>query len=159
MPAHIYHNHHIIPKHAGGADDPSNIVKLTIPEHAEAHRLLWEQYGRLGDKMAWLMLSGKTEEGEQVRIELCRAPEARKKISEANMGRKKSSETCARLSTVLTGRIGSRTGQYCTSETKLKMSESAKGRKLTETYRAKLSQSHMGHKHSAETKRKMSQSH
>ena len=33
----IYHNHHIVPRHAGGTDDPSNIIKLTVSEHAEAH--------------------------------------------------------------------------------------------------------------------------
>lgn len=58
----IYHWHHIIPRHAGGTDDPSNLVKLTIQEHAEAHRLLWEQHGRLEDKAAWVGLSGLTNE-------------------------------------------------------------------------------------------------
>lgn len=67
-----YHRHHIIPKHAGGTDDPSNLIRLTIPEHAEAHRLLWEQHGRPEDKLAWLMLAGKTEEAEAARIELAR---------------------------------------------------------------------------------------
>jgi hypothetical protein len=54
----IKHKHHIIPKHAGGTDDPSNIVELTIEEHAEAHRLLYEQYGRWQDKVAWQGLLG-----------------------------------------------------------------------------------------------------
>lgn len=58
----IYHIHHIIPRHAGGTDDPSNLIKLTIEEHAEAHRLLWEEHGRIEDKMAWLGLSGLDEE-------------------------------------------------------------------------------------------------
>lgn len=64
------HRHHIIPRHAGGTDDPTNLVSLTIPEHAEAHRVLWEQHGRLQDKLAWLLLSGKTEEAEATRIAL-----------------------------------------------------------------------------------------
>lgn len=64
------HVHHKIPRHAGGTDDPSNLVRLTIPEHAEAHRLLYEQFGRLQDKIAWKALSGKTDEMEQARIEL-----------------------------------------------------------------------------------------
>lgn len=63
MSAIIYHWHHIIPRHAGGTDDPSNLVKLTIEEHAEAHRLLWEQHGRLEDKMAWKLLAGQGREG------------------------------------------------------------------------------------------------
>ena len=54
----IYHNHHIIPKHMGGSDDPSNIVRLTVSEHAEAHRKLYEEYGRIQDKLAWQGLAG-----------------------------------------------------------------------------------------------------
>lgn len=55
----IYHKHHIIPRHAGGTDDHSNIVLLTIEEHAEAHRLLYEEHGRLEDFYAWKGLSGQ----------------------------------------------------------------------------------------------------
>jgi hypothetical protein len=68
----IYHNHHIIPRHMGGTDDPSNLVRLTVEEHAEAHRKLYEEHGKLEDKVAWKMLSGKTEEGERIRIELAK---------------------------------------------------------------------------------------
>ena len=32
----IYHNHHIIPKRIGGTNDPSNLIRLSIQEHAEA---------------------------------------------------------------------------------------------------------------------------
>jgi hypothetical protein len=37
------HKHHKIPKHMGGRDDPSNIELLTIEEHTEAHKKLWEE--------------------------------------------------------------------------------------------------------------------
>ena len=37
----MIHKHHIIPKHMGGSNNPSNIVKLTIKEHAEAHKKLY----------------------------------------------------------------------------------------------------------------------
>lgn len=53
------HWHHIVPKHAGGSDDPSNLVHLTVEEHAEAHKKLWEQYDRWQDKIAWKTLSGQ----------------------------------------------------------------------------------------------------
>ncbi len=62
------HAHHIVPRHAGGTDDPSNIVFLTVPEHAEAHRVLYEQYGRWQDKLAWQMLSGMINKHECIRI-------------------------------------------------------------------------------------------
>lgn len=54
----IYHNHHIIPRHMGGSDNPSNLIRLTIEEHAEAHRKLFETYNKPEDKLAWLALSG-----------------------------------------------------------------------------------------------------
>jgi hypothetical protein len=52
------HKHHIIPKHMGGTNDPLNLVELTIEEHAEAHRLLYEKHGHTQDKVAWLGLAG-----------------------------------------------------------------------------------------------------
>jgi predicted transcriptional regulator len=55
------HWHHIVPKHIGGSDEPDNLVLLTVEEHAEAHRLLWEQYGRWQDKIAWKTLSGQID--------------------------------------------------------------------------------------------------
>ena len=58
MSTTIYHTHHIIPKHAGGTDHPDNIVHLTIEEHAEAHRILYEQLGHWQDKLAWQGLAG-----------------------------------------------------------------------------------------------------
>ena len=35
------HKHHIIPKHAGGTDDPENLVYLSVKEHAIAHAKLY----------------------------------------------------------------------------------------------------------------------
>lgn len=52
------HIHHIIPKHAGGTDDSSNLVELTLEEHAQAHKELYEKYGRWEDKVAWKGLAG-----------------------------------------------------------------------------------------------------
>lgn len=52
------HKHHIIPKHMGGTDDPANLVELTVEQHAEAHRILYEKYGHIQDKLAWQGLSG-----------------------------------------------------------------------------------------------------
>ena len=80
-----YHIHHIIPRHAGGTDEPSNLVALTIEEHAEAHRQLWLQYGRLEDKYAWLGLAGLTDEASAAGQELANrkkaAPEFREKMT------------------------------------------------------------------------------
>jgi hypothetical protein len=63
----VLHKHHIIPRHAGGTDDPSNIVELTVEEHAEAHRLLYEQYGRREDYLAWRGLAGLIGKDEMIK--------------------------------------------------------------------------------------------
>lgn len=53
------HKHHIIPKHAGGTDDLSNLIELSIDDHAEAHRILFEKHNRWQDKLAWQALTGQ----------------------------------------------------------------------------------------------------
>jgi len=64
----IYHKHHIVPKHAGGTNDSSNLIELTIEEHAEAHRLLYEKYGRWQDEVAWKSLSKQISCAEATKI-------------------------------------------------------------------------------------------
>lgn len=58
------HNHHIVPKHMGGSDDPSNLIELTVEEHSQAHLRLYEQYGKTEDLCAYYMLSGKSQDPE-----------------------------------------------------------------------------------------------
>jgi hypothetical protein len=60
----IYHKHHIIPKHMGGSDEPSNLIELTVEEHAEAHRKLYEEHGNEYDKIAWLSLTKQIDNAE-----------------------------------------------------------------------------------------------
>jgi hypothetical protein len=48
----------------GGTDDPSNLKKVTIEEHAEEHRMLWERYGNEYDRIAWLGLSSMIDKQE-----------------------------------------------------------------------------------------------
>lgn len=88
------HRHHIKPKHAGGTDDPSNIVHLTAEEHALAHKELYEKYGRWQDKLAYEGLLGLKDKEEIVR-EVARithtgkivSVESRAKMSAAKKGR------------------------------------------------------------------------
>jgi len=58
------HKHHIIPKHMGGTDDPSNLIELSVEEHSQAHLKLYEQYGKKEDLCAYYMLSGKSQDPE-----------------------------------------------------------------------------------------------
>lgn len=111
----MYHIHHIFPRHAGGTDDPSNLIRLTIEEHAEAHRKLYEQHGRWQDKVAWLSLS-KQINSDEIR---------RMKASEANKGPR----TGRRLeATIENGKKGNEAwrGNKHTEESKSKISESNK---------------------------------
>jgi|3_EtaG_2_1085321.scaffolds.fasta_scaffold99918_2 5-methylcytosine-specific restriction endonuclease McrA len=54
----VTHKHHIIPRHAGGTDDPSNLIELTVEEHIEAHKELYKKYGRKYDRIAYETMSG-----------------------------------------------------------------------------------------------------
>lgn len=94
------HKHHIIPKHMGGSDDAYNLVELTVEEHAEAHRILYEKYGKEEDRLAWLGLSKqisklellaeirKSKEYKRKHREAITSPEYRKKMSLAVSGEK-----------------------------------------------------------------------
>ena len=63
-----WHKHHIIPKHAGGTDDPSNIIKCNIACHAMLHKIRYEETGDVYDKIAWLSLTKRIgqQEAEQL---------------------------------------------------------------------------------------------
>lgn len=87
------HTHHIVPRHMGGDDSPDNLVELSVEDHAQAHRILYETHGLKADLMAWLMLSGKTTEGELVRIEL--AKEGHKKFRESGVAYKNAQKKTA----------------------------------------------------------------
>lgn len=60
----IYHKHHIIPKHMGGSDEPSNLIELTVADHAEAHKKLYEEHGNEYDRIAWLSLTKQIDHAE-----------------------------------------------------------------------------------------------
>jgi len=116
----IKHTHHIIPKHIGGTDDDSNLIELTIEEHANAHRLLYEQYGRMEDKLAWMGLSGQIGKDEILR-----------QIAMAQKGKKKPEGFGEKISAF-------RKAFKYSEESKLKMSLAKRGKKLSEKHRMKL---------------------
>jgi hypothetical protein len=67
------HKHHIIPRHMGGTDDPSNLIELTPEEHAEAHRKLYEEHGHWQDYVAWQGLAKLASKEEHVHMLLSKA--------------------------------------------------------------------------------------
>ena len=111
------HRHHIIPKHMGGLDDPSNIVKLTIKEHALAHKKLYEKYGKKEDYLAWKGLSGNISKEEilkQLASEMGKrnahhmhTKAAIEKMRKSKMGTKLTKEHKDKISKSLMGRVPS----------------------------------------------------
>ena len=51
------HIHHIVPRHMGGTNDPSNLESLTVEEHAQAHLSLYKEFGKIEDFWAYQLLS------------------------------------------------------------------------------------------------------
>jgi len=105
----------------GGSDDPNNLVELTVEQHAEAHRALYELYGRWQDKIAYDMLSGQISVAEAI-----------KKTQQTYMANRiVSEETRAKMAEVTRNRIATKghplKGKKFSEESKRKMSESHKG--------------------------------
>jgi hypothetical protein len=82
------HKHHIIPRHMGGTDDPSNLIELTPEEHAEAHRKLYEEHGQWQDYVAWQGLAKLATKEEHVKMLLSEAGKKGVRMRETNKGKK-----------------------------------------------------------------------
>jgi len=130
------HIHHIIPKHMGGTDDPNNLVKLSIEEHAEAHKKLYEQYGKKEDFIAWKGLSASINK-EEILFEKSRlggrknikpkTEEHKRKIAESirNKPRKQhSKETKCKIAESMKGHSNSK--NHSSKEYRKKQSEAMK---------------------------------
>jgi len=52
----------------GGSNEPSNISYLTVKEHAQAHKELYEKYGKQEDYIAWQGLSKRINKEEIIRL-------------------------------------------------------------------------------------------
>lgn len=119
----------------GGSNDPDNLISLTVEEHAEAHRKLYEEYGCWQDFMAWKALSGQIKSDDIRRVKTTmiwtgrkhteeskeKIREARKKQKHTNKGMTWSDESRKRQSEKHTGKILS-------EEHKLKIGERLKGK-------------------------------
>jgi len=106
-----YEKHHIIPKSLGGSDDESNMVLLTVREHIIAHWLLWKtSIGNDKYKMAVAF---------HCACNMCHADDPiykkyaiieqsklanREWTIKYHTGKKRSSETCKNISQSLRGR-------------------------------------------------------
>jgi len=150
------HKHHIIPKHMGGTDDPSNLIELSVEEHAEAHRKLWEEHGNIKDYAAWKGLSGVIGKEEIVKMLMDptgrkHTEETKKKISEAHKGKRLSEDAKEKLRKF-------NAGKKLSEEHKNNISKSLKGdprlasnlgKHLSEETKQKLRVANMGNKNAA----------
>ena len=134
------HIHHIIPKHMGGTDDPSNLVELTVEEHALAHKKLYEQHGKKQDLLAYQMLSGQIGKDEalfearSIGGKTTMSDEVKLNYKKAAIEREKRMREDGRL-----------------VERNKKISEAMKGKKKSKEHLENWSASRKGHKHSPET--------
>lgn len=136
----MIHKHHIIPVHAGGTNDPSNIAHLTVEEHAEAHRKLYEEYGRWQDKLAWMGLSGRIGKEEIIRHRASLQMTHRLKFGDLKgmwVGRVRTTTSKEKISKSLKGKRFS-------TDHKSKISNSLKGKPKSEEHKSNLSKKFMG---------------
>jgi len=52
------HRHHILPRYRGGSNEPSNIVEVTVRQHAMWHFCNWQLWNDDRDYCAWKGLAG-----------------------------------------------------------------------------------------------------
>ena len=132
------HKHHIVPKHAGGKNDPSNLVEVSVTQHAMFHYCEWRLHERWEDKCAWQVLANNVKHPLHVKGRKL-TDSQRKNISERMkgnthcLGRTLSEETKEKLREISTGRKHS-------EETKEKLREINTGKKLTEETKKKCSE-------------------
>jgi hypothetical protein len=102
----------------GGTDDPTNLIELTVEEHALAHKQLFEQYGKWQDEVAWNTLSGQISQAEAII----------QSIKKANTGRKHTLEQRKEKSESMLGDKNHFYGKRHKNETKEKIAESRIGK-------------------------------
>ena len=122
--------HHITPKSMGGNDEMSNLVLLTAREHFIAHVLLSKIHNNSSMHFAlWLMCNDKRE---NFKIHSRFYESARIKysinMSNLNKGRIRTPLHKLNLSKSLKGRKSHTEGKNLKDETKMKISDSLKGR-------------------------------
>jgi hypothetical protein len=110
------HKHHIVPRYEGGSDDPSNLVELTVTQHAMWHFAEWQRKRNWQDSLAHRVLLGRISGEEAYReavrennrkrkgeVRPPRTPEVKRKIQESLWKYWNTTET-GRVSSSLGGR-------------------------------------------------------
>jgi hypothetical protein len=118
----------------GGNDNEDNLIELTIEEHAEMHKILYEKYGKKEDYLAWKGLLGQIDI-EEIIEEKCsiggknnknipKTEEHKNKISETLIEFFSNEEERIKVSERMKGNINSK--NHSSKEYKKKQSEAMK---------------------------------
>ena len=103
------HQHHIIPKHMGGTNEPTNLYECSVEEHAELHLALYLEHGYREDWLAFNGLSGQIQT-QDIQIERSRIGAYNSQIGRTHESRSKAAskgntpEVRARKSATMMGR-------------------------------------------------------
>jgi hypothetical protein len=114
------HKHHIIPKHRGGTNDASNLIEISLTQHAMFHYCEWQLHKKRADYVAWKRLVGNLKDEELVHQKLIMGGEnGGRKSKELGLGifamsKERKSEVSKRG-----GKIGGKIGGLSRSEKKL----------------------------------------
>lgn len=154
-------------------NDLDNLVSLDLADHYLVHYYLWKCAKKgwrtftaaaftFMNKAAQKYITDETveflaQEYKKALKDKKHSEEAKKKISEAEKGKKKHSEESKRKISETKKGNNYALGCHRSEETRKKLSESHKGKKLSDETKKKMSESRKGKKHSEEAKRKMSE--
>ena len=150
--------------HKGRVHSPESRARMGAASRGRMHSA--ESKSRMSEAQRAAYASGrrqptKLSKEARLRIAACntalhtgrkRSPETCAKISAAKMGKRPSEETRARLAAAMTGKKH-------TEESKLKIGAAGRGRKYSAEHRAKMSMAQKGKRHTEETRAKLSAIH
>lgn len=153
------HKHHIIPRHMGGKDDASNLIEVSVEEHSEIHRKLFEKHGRWQDFVAYRALSGQITHYEATIEAIKRTQTGRirtekeiENLRQKRLGKKHSEETKRKISI-----SNKNNNRLITDDHKKILSETHRGKTLSSSHKEILRSTHLGKPKSKEQRFKMSQ--
>lgn len=114
------HKHHIIPKHRGGTNDPSNLVEVSLTQHAMFHYCEWQLHKKRADYVAWKRLVGNLKDEELVHQKLIMGGEnGGRKVKELGLGIFAMSKEQRSKVSKKAGKIGGAKGGVSRSEKKI----------------------------------------
>lgn len=144
-----YERHHIVPRCLGGVDDEENLIDLYAREHFIAHKLLAEE--NPDNKkliMAWhIMANVKNTYQQRYQVTPEEYEESRTAYIKTMIGKNnpaKSEEVRKKKSEAIKGEKNHNYGKPRSESTRKKISESHKGKVLSDDTRKKISESKTG---------------